>query len=99
MNEEIASMFVAALVVMIPIVAILTHHQRKMAEMIHGRAKEQEGKAAQSQDILVHELMRLREQVTTQALQIEDLRQELSTRGSTASTVAQAEAWDTERLS
>ncbi|MCA0360630.1 MAG: hypothetical protein LCH41_06215 [Armatimonadetes bacterium] len=95
MSEEVASVLVFGLLFMIPIIAILTNHQRKMAEMIHGKAQQQQGQAAQNQDLMVHELMRLREQVTTQALQIEDLRQALA---HTTPQPAPAQ-WDTERLS
>lgn len=38
MNEAIFGMFLGLVTLLIPIILILTHHQRKMAELIHKRA-------------------------------------------------------------
>ncbi|MBX3114995.1 MAG: hypothetical protein KF836_10560 [Fimbriimonadaceae bacterium] len=61
----------------IPIAAILTTHQRKMAELIHGKQAE----AQQINPAVMHELQtlrgevsRLRDQVNSQTLALEDLR-------------------------
>ena len=58
--------------IMIPIVAILTKHQQRMAEIIHSQHGGNEVLSKlESQE---RELQLLREQLNTQAIQIDDLK-------------------------
>lgn len=56
------------LILMIPIIAILTSHQQKMARILHER---REGSALDSQ--VLAELAALRQQLAQQTLTIDDL--------------------------
>jgi hypothetical protein len=56
MPEEFIAVVAIVMVFGIPIVAILTHHQRKMAELIHRNH-------AEVNPIVVEEVNRLREEV------------------------------------
>ena len=69
----------AGLVFLIPIIAILTSHQRKMAELIHGR-KEQQGQQADTlphvHDRLSHmerEMAELKDLVRNQTIALDNL--------------------------
>lgn len=75
--DELIPIVAIMMVFGIPIAAILTHHQRKMAELIHGKQVE----AQQLNPAIMHEIQslrgevaRLRDQVNSQTLEIEDLR-------------------------
>lgn len=74
---ELIPIFVSVMIFAIPIAAILTSHQRKMAELIHGKQAE----AMQMNPAVMHEIQslraevaRLRDQVNSQTLALEDLR-------------------------
>ena len=58
----------------IPIVAILTTHQRKMAEMIHGNRQQ-----SPNQELapIYHELKNLRDSVNSLALNVDSLKTEI----------------------
>lgn len=77
MPPDLPAILAIMMVFGIPIAAILTHHQRKMAELIHGKQAE----AMQVNPAIMHEVQslraevaRLRDQVNSQTLAIEDLR-------------------------
>ncbi|MCU0315128.1 MAG: hypothetical protein MUC92_00900 [Fimbriimonadaceae bacterium] len=59
----------------IPIVAILTAHQRRMAEIIHANNAHNVAENSELQ-ALRYEIAQLRELVTSQALAVEQLRSE-----------------------
>jgi hypothetical protein len=61
-----------------PIIIILTNHQRKMAELIHGR----QGQAA-GQDLapIYHELKNLRDSMNSLSLNVDSLRHEVKAQG------------------
>lgn len=56
-NDEMAMVVMAMLFFGIPIIAILTHHQRKMAEIIHSRH-------AEISPVVMDEVQRLRDEVS-----------------------------------
>lgn len=64
---------VMGLMVLIPIVRMLTRHQRNMAELIHGKAASQNADNA-----MAEELSQLRTLVHRQAIQIDDLQAKLT---------------------
>lgn len=68
MNLE--PLFAIGIVFSIPLVAILTHHQRKMAEILH---RKPDNGQAMNEGVL-QELQRLRQLVNEQSLVIEELR-------------------------
>lgn len=61
---------------MIPIVAILTNHQQKMAKLIHGGQNENNMNAALLNELqaMRTEVAQLREVVNQQALAVDDMR-------------------------
>jgi uncharacterized protein YlxW (UPF0749 family) len=63
----------------IPLAAILTHHQRKMAELIHGNNQ----KHAESQEVsqLQEEVRQLRERSSKLMLEVDDLRHQMRALG------------------
>lgn len=64
----------------IPVVAILTYHQRKMTELIHGKANQQHTVQAETQRI-EHEMRELRQLVHQQTIAIDDVRKKLDALG------------------
>lgn len=64
----------------IPLAAILTHHQRKMAELIHGNNKAQADSQEMSQ--LREEVRQLRERSNKLMLEIDDMRSAMRMLGS-----------------
>lgn len=73
-DNEIAPMIASVMVFMIPIVAILTSHQRKMAQLIHGNP---ENRVPNGQDHLLRaELADLRSRIDNLTLAIEQMRTE-----------------------
>lgn len=62
----------------IPIIVILTNHQRKMAELIHGKQAQLPG-----QDLapIYHELKNLRDSVNSVAMNVDSLRSEVKAQG------------------
>jgi hypothetical protein len=76
MDPEVAVGFVFSflLFVVVPVVFMLLHHQRKMAELIHSKSSELPPTPAQATDpILLQELMRLRDAMTQQTIAIDNL--------------------------
>lgn len=75
--EDLAPMLMGGLVFLIPIVAILTAHQRKMAELIHGRKQEgQEMPSLNSERMAMmeRELLELKDLVRRQTIVLDDIR-------------------------
>lgn len=76
--EMLIPLFAVALIFGVPIVAILTNHQRKMAELIHGKQGQ-----LPTQDLspIYHELKNLRDSVNSLSLNVDSLRSEVKARG------------------
>lgn len=76
MPGELIPLLAIALVFGIPIVAILTSHQRKMAELIHHGQGDHQSQAALMHELqsLRAEMAQLRATVHQQALDLDDLR-------------------------
>lgn len=73
MNSELASVFIPILIFMIPIIAILTRHQQKMAEMHRGGMNQNvNNQLAHEINVLRDEVRSLRDQVNRQALALDD---------------------------
>ncbi|MDI9635636.1 hypothetical protein QPK87_13780 [Kamptonema cortianum] len=63
----------------VPIAAILTHHQRKMAELMHSRGELGQQRASEVHGLRL-EVQHLQNRVNEQALQIEELQTALGNR-------------------
>jgi len=77
MEGVIALMIPIVAIVMIfgiPIAGILTHHQRKMAEMIHNRNQENNPQMQSEIHQLRQEVSYLREMLNEQQIALDDLR-------------------------
>jgi uncharacterized protein YlxW (UPF0749 family) len=70
LRPEIMALGIPILALMIPIVAILTAHQRKMAELYHSR---HQGVSQQDVDSLRREIAELRERVNQQAIALDSV--------------------------
>ncbi len=70
-GDELAAVVTTLVVMMIPIVAILTRHQQKMAQIIHGDRSKTESLPESSN--IQSELAELKSLVKSQALAIENL--------------------------
>jgi len=73
MPHDLAPLLAVVFIMMIPIVSILTRHQRKMAEIIHGTAQQQQ--PSNHEMMLAQEVTRLRDVVSQQALALDNLAQ------------------------
>jgi hypothetical protein len=73
--KDIAPMVIVLLTMMIPIVAILTTHQRKMAALIHGKPESEPifGSKVDTTE-LVQEIRQLRAEVAALAIAVDDVR-------------------------
>jgi hypothetical protein len=71
---EIGAVITSVVVFMIPIVAILTRHQHKMAELIHGRREAGEGISDTRLAALESQVAELAVLVKDQTLALENLR-------------------------
>ncbi|MEQ1821006.1 MAG: hypothetical protein ABL949_00680 [Fimbriimonadaceae bacterium] len=69
MNPEIIAVMIPIVALFIPIVVVLTKHQQRMAELIHGGQKDNQQFA-----ILHYEIQELKQLVHQQTLQIDNLR-------------------------
>jgi len=69
-------LLIPIMIFMIPIIAILTSHQQKMAKLIHGNQSENQMNAAILQELqaMRAEVAHLREVVNQQALAVDDIR-------------------------
>jgi len=68
-NEDLFAMFLGFVTLLIPIIAILTYHQRKMAEIIHMRANSEQHQA--ETDALRREVAELRDRLNQRMLETE----------------------------
>jgi hypothetical protein len=85
-------MLIPIIIFMIPIVAILTKHQQKMAELIHGQHGQQgqqnvNPNASFETSQLREEVRQLRELMTQQTLALDNLRDEVKVVGSLQSRI------------
>ncbi len=69
-SNDIAGMCACVMVLGIPIIAILTSHQRKMAMILHGRQDSSMNAEAQA---LRHEIRELKGMVHQQAIALDNL--------------------------
>lgn len=75
----------------IPIIAILTKHQQKMAEFMHGKSAENNQVPALYHEVqmLRTEVTKLREQLNEQTLLVDDLRRGLPTESAVSERLSQ----------
>jgi len=75
-NPESLAVLIPVVALMIPIVKILTSHQQKMAELIHGKQQEQAQIAPLMHEIqsMRAELQHLRESQNVQQIEMDDLK-------------------------
>lgn len=69
--NDVLPYLIPIIIFMIPIVAILTHHQRKMAELIHG--SKGQGHSGQEIEALRREVQELKQIVHQQTLAIDNI--------------------------
>lgn len=69
-DPESAAVIVPVIIFMIPIIAILTAHQRKMAEIIHRKPQVN----SNEMDVLHREIGELKQLVHQQAIALDDMR-------------------------
>jgi hypothetical protein len=74
MNEEMIAAIGLVLVCGIPIIAILTHHQRKMAELIHRNHNEVHPVVVDEVNKLRAEVQHLRERLNETTIALDDAR-------------------------
>ena len=87
MRPEQLVFFIPILIFLIPIIAILTSHQQKMASMIHGRQVEStDNNRTQG---LEDEVRRLQATVNSLTLTVESLRDDLKVTQELSSRVAE----------
>jgi signal transduction histidine kinase len=73
--EEMIPLVAVVMLFGIPIAAILTAHQRKMAELLNGRPDQNVNPAVMHEiQALRHEVARLQETVHQQAIALDDIR-------------------------
>ncbi|MEI7577866.1 MAG: hypothetical protein WCK51_13310 [Armatimonadota bacterium] len=72
--RDIAPLIACAMIFGVPIIAILTSHQRKMAELIHGK---QGQLPAQDLAPIYHELKNLRDSINSLSMNVDSLRHEV----------------------
>jgi hypothetical protein len=79
-NEESAAVIAAVLFFGIPIIAILTHHQRKMAELIHKNHQPEVLPAVVDEvNRLRTELQGMRTELNSTRIELDDLRNQRQT--------------------
>lgn len=71
--EDVLPFMIPLVIFMIPIVAILTSHQRKMAELLHGSRQQQ--LPSPEIDALRREVLELKQIVHQQTIAIDGIRQ------------------------
>lgn len=76
MPDELIPIFAIMMVFGIPMVAILTAHQRKMAELIHGKQQQANdlGPLVNEVQALRQEVYELRQRMNEQQIALDDLR-------------------------
>jgi hypothetical protein len=70
---EILAIFIPITALMIPIVAILTTHQRRMAELYHSRNPQMDQHAAMQMEAMRREMAELKTLIHQQAIAIDNL--------------------------
>lgn len=70
LNPGVIALIIPVIIFMIPIIAILTHHQRKMAELTHSRWQ---GQSNTDIERLNREVQELKQLVHQQAILIDNL--------------------------
>jgi len=71
--EDVLPFFIPIVIFMIPIIAILTSHQRKMAELLHG--SRQNNLPSPEVEMLRREVQELKQIVHQQTIAIDNLKQ------------------------
>lgn len=73
--EDILPLLIPIIIFLIPIIAILTSHQRKMAELMHGQHEDtrQDEGVRREIEALRHEVAALRQRVDDQTLAIDGI--------------------------
>jgi hypothetical protein len=74
MPEELLAVMAMVLVFGIPIIAILTHHQRKMAELIHSRGNDLNPVVMDEVQRLRSEVQQLRRELHETTIALDDVR-------------------------
>lgn len=77
MSPEHIGVLIPFVIFLIPIIAILTSHQRKMAEIIHGNQNVPQGNVVGEIQALRYELAQMRDLMHQQSLAIDDLKRSL----------------------
>lgn len=72
MDHDIAPLFAMLMIFGIPIIAILTSHQRKMAQILHDNARQAAAPSAETQ-MLREEIRELKALVYQQAIALDNL--------------------------
>lgn len=74
--EDLIPLVAVVMIFGIPIAAILTAHQRKVMEMMHGTRNDVQNQNAMMNEVqaLRHEIAEMREHLNHQAIQLDDLR-------------------------
>lgn len=75
LGPEMIAVFIPVVALCIPIVAMLTKHQQKMAELLHGS----QGVSAEETHRLRSEVNQLRDLVAQQTIALDDLRSSVRT--------------------
>lgn len=75
---EVLALGIPLLALMIPIVAILTYHQRKMAEIIHLRQAELPSATQEEVERLRREVAELTQRLHAQAIELDTYQSQLS---------------------
>lgn len=91
-NEGILGVMIPIIALIIPIVAILTKHQMKMAALIHGKTIDENNNVVSSNandSQLSQEVRQLRELMHQQTLALDNLRDELRTSNSVQDRINQ----------
>ena len=79
MLRELIPIIAIVMTMAIPIVAILVHHQRRMAEMLHQNHVQSLQPSAEAQ-AMRHELLELRKRLNEQTIELDDLCSKLGAR-------------------
>ena len=90
MNPEVVIPLASIMMIFgIPMAAILTSHQRKMAELIHG--KQVEGNSSAEVSYLRQEVSALKDQISRQSAALDEIRRSVHALNPPASMMASAQ--------
>jgi len=76
-SPEHIGVFIPFVIFLIPIIAILTNHQRRMAEILHRTQNQPQGNVVGEIQALRYELAQMRDLMHQQSLAIDDLKRTL----------------------